>query len=375
MNNDLHGIIFAYRSNPELRELTQHRNTCSIPYGGRYRVVDFMLSNMVNAGITDIGLVVHQSYQSMLDHLGSGKDWDLSRKWGGLRILPPFSYAKNDSPAAGASYRGKMDALAGVRSYLETIRQDYVVMATGALAVNLPLREAFEAHLKSGADITAICTHEPKCDPKNTNYFTIGSDGMVDDVFVHPNTAVGVESLDIYILSKELLLSIVDQCAVHDQPSFSQGVLLGMRGKLKFSPWFYDGYAARLQSVSGYFAKSMELLDPKVRADLFCPARPVKTKDQSNPSTYYGPEAKAVNSLISDGCVIEGSVINSILSRGVHVEKGAVVENCILLQRTCVKSDAALKYVITDKNVQINPGRTLNGHDTYPLAIAKDEVV
>jgi len=375
MMNDLHGIIFAYRSNPELRELTQHRNTCSIPYGGRYRIIDFMLSNMVNAGITDIGLVVHQSYQSMLDHLGSGKDWDLSRKRGGLRILPPFSYARSHAGDPSSAYRGRMDALAGVYSYLENIRQDYVVLATGALAVNLPLRDVFEQHLKSGADMTAVCTRHPKCDPKNTNYFTLDSKGLVSDVSVHPSAPEGVEALDIYILSKSLLLSIVNHCTSHNIYSFSQGVLQGMHKNLKISPYFYDGYAARLQSVPGYFAKSMELLDARVRADLFDPTRPVKTKDQSNPSTYYGPEGKAVNSLISDGCIIEGEVINSILSRNVRIAKGARIENCILLQGAAIQEGAVLRYSIADKNVRVSPGRMLMGHGTYPLVIGKNEIV
>ena len=372
--NDLHGILFAYHSDAILGELTRHRNTSSLPFGGRYRLIDFMLSNYVNAGISDVGLVVHQSYQSMLDHLGSGKDWDLSRKRGGLRILPPFSYARNDSAQANA-YRGHMDALAGVYSYLENIRQDYVVLATGALAINFPLKEMFEHHLASGADMTALCTHTPKCDPKNTNYFTVGPDGLVDDIFLHPASPVGVEALDIYILSKELLMSIVDHCITHNIYSFGQGVLQGMRGKMTISPYYYDGYAARLQSVPAYFAKSMELLDASVRADLFDPKRPIRTKDQSNPSTYYAPDAKVVNSLISDGCVIEGEVINSIISRNVHVAKGARVENCILLQGTTVKAGAALKYTITDKNVQVGEERSLMGAVTYPLVIAKGQIV
>jgi len=374
MNKDLHGIIYAYRSNPELRELTQHRNTCSIPYGGRYRVVDFMLSNMVNAGIKDIGLIVHQGYQSLLDHLGSGKDWDLARKRGGLRILPPFSYVGTNKVSANL-YEGHMGALIGVRSYLESIRQDYVVLATGALAINFSLREAFEQHLSTGADITAVCTHQPKCDPKSTNYFTVNSDNVVTDVSVHPTAPEGIESLDIYILSKELLMSLVDRCATHDIASFSKGVLQNSIGNLKIVPYYYDGYAARLQSVGNYFTKSMELLDPATRADLFNPARPIKTKDQSNPSTYYGPEGKAVNSLVSDGCIVEGELINCILSRNVHVEKGAKVENCILLQGTVIEADATLKYAITDKNVRVCSGRTLMGHSTYPLAIAKNEIV
>ncbi|HJB56979.1 MAG TPA: glucose-1-phosphate adenylyltransferase subunit GlgD [Candidatus Flavonifractor intestinipullorum] len=372
MMNKLHGIIFAYRSNPNLRELTQPRNTCSIPYGGRYRVIDFMLSNMVNAGITDVGLIAHANYQSLLDHVGSGKDWDLSRKHGGLRILPPFSYA--DKRGDG-NYRGRMDALAGVYSYLQNIRQDTVVLAGGDLAVNLPLREIYASHVKSGADITAVCTSTPKGTPRSCDYFTVDKEGFASDIVVHPSEAVGCESLEVYILSKDLLLSLVDYCSAHDISSFSQGVLLTMKDQLKIHVYVHEGYAARLQSVSGYFARSMELLDPQVRAQLFVPERPIKTKDQSNPSTYYGPEAKSLNSLVADGCLIEGEVENSILFRGVRVEKGARVSNCVLMQGTVIQAEAVLKYVITDKNVRVNPGRMLMGHSSYPLAIAKNEIV
>ena len=331
MMNKLHGIIFAYLSNPDLRELTQPRNTCSIPYGGRYRVIDFMLSNMVNAGVSDVGLIVHANYQSLLDHVGSGKDWDLSRKHGGLRILPPFGY----SGRREGVYRGRMDALAGVRSYLQYIRQDYVVLAGGGLAAG----------------------------------------GRITDVLVHPPIAQGCESLEVYILSKQLLLSLVDHCAAHNIPSFSTGVLQAMAGQLKICPYVFDGYAARLQSVAGYFARSMELLNPEVRTDLFAPGRPVRTKDRSDPSTYYGPGSRAVNSLVADGCIIEGEVENSILFRGVRVEKGAKVSGCVLMQGTAVQAGAVLKYAITDKNVRVNPGRMLMGHNTYPLSIAKNEIV
>lgn len=216
MMNKLHGIIFAYLSNPDLRELTQHRNTCSIPYGGRYRVIDFMLSNMVNAGVSDVGLIVHANYQSLLDHVGSGKDWDLSRKHGGLRILPPFGYSGRRRASTGAH-----DALAGVRSYLQYIRQDYVVLAGGDLAVNLPLNDIFEAHIRNDADITAVCTSRPMGSPKDCDYFTIGAGGRITDVLVHPPIAQGCESLEVYILSKQLLLSLVDHCAAHNIPSFS----------------------------------------------------------------------------------------------------------------------------------------------------------
>ncbi len=370
--NNLHGILLAYRSDPALRELTQHRNTCSIPFGGRYRIIDFMLSSMVNAGVGDVGLIVNSQYQSLLDHVGSGKDWDLSRARGGLRILPPFSYS---SATGSTENRGRMDALVDVRSYLAKIRQDYVVLAWGDIVANLPIADAYEQHLTSGADITAVCTATPTGDPASCTYFTVGAGGTVTDVSVHPSTPMGCETLECYIMSKQLLLRLVDYASAHRIHSFSEGVLLAMVDQLKIVPYLYSGYVARIHSVSSYFSKSMELLDPAVQEDLFSHDNPIKTKIQTLPATYYGPEACSRGSFIADGCIIDGEVENCILFRGVRVEKGAKVSNCILMQGTTVREGAELSYVITDKNVLINPNRKLMGHQNYPLAIEKDATV
>ena len=369
--NDLHGILFAYRSDANLGELTRPRNTCSLPFGGRYRLIDFMLSNYVNAGITDVGIIVHQSYQSLLDHLGSGKDWDLSRKHGGLRILPPFSYAER-----GGDYRGNMDALSGVSDYLSNIRQDYVIMGWGDVAINLPVSEVFQQHLDSGADMTVVCTPTLRGAPRFSEYIEVSEEGRITDLSIHP-TAAGkaLESLELYILSKQLLMDLVDYCAAHDISNFSRGVLQPRLKSLKLMPYVHKGYVGRFQSVGDYYQRSMDLLDPEVRSDLFNPDRPIRTKDQSNPSTYYGPDAVSNCSLVADGCYIEGEVENSILSRGVIVEKGARVSNSVLMQGTVVKADATLSYVIADKNVTVNEHRMLMGHSTYPLAIAKGSVV
>lgn len=371
--NDLHGIIFAYRSDANLGELTRPRNTCSLPFGGRYRLVDFMLSNYVNAGITDVGIIVHQSYQSLLDHVGSGKDWELSRRHGGLRILPPFGVAER---GGSGEYRGNMEALAGIYTYLQNIRQEYVIMGWGDMVVNLPVAEVFQQHLDSGADITILCTQELKGAPRNTVYITQGPDGLVSDLSINPaHAANALESLETYIISKKLLLDMVDYCAAHDIINFSRGVLQPRLKTLKLMSYVHQGYVARFQSVSGYFERSMDLLDPAVRDDLFNPARPIRTKDRSSPSTYYGPDAKSIHSLVADGCLIEGEVENSIVSRHVVIEKGAKVSNCVLMQGTVVKSGASLSYVITDKDVTVNQDRMLMGHLTYPLAIAKGSVV
>ena len=370
--NDLHGILFAYHSDANLGELTRPRNTSSLPFGGRYRLIDFMLSNYVNAGISDVGLVVHQSYQSLLDHVGSGKDWDLSRKHGGLRILPPFSIAQEGR----GEYRGIMEALGSVYSYLQNIRQDYVIMGCGDIAVNLPVADIFRQHIDNGADVTVVCSRKLSGAPRSTVYVSLSNQGRVTDMPINPPSAGdALESFEFYILSKKLLLDMVEYCSAHNLHNFSRDVLLPRLSTLKVMPYIHEGYAARFQSVGDYFKHSQDLLDPEIRADLFNPDRPIRTKDQSNPSTYYGPESKSICSLVADGCQIEGEVENSILFRGVVVEKGAKVSNSVLMQGTVVRAGASLSYVIADKDVTVNEGRMLMGHATYPLAIAKGSVV
>ena len=370
--NDLHGIIFAYHSDRNLGELTKPRNTCSLPFGGRYRLIDFMLSNLVNAGVTDVGLIVHESYQSLLDHVGSGKDWDLSRKHGGLRILPPFSAAERTR----GEYRGTMEALNGVSSYLQNIRQDHVMIAWGDMAVNLPVSEIFQRHLDSGSDITVVCADRHWSQPSQCQYIKVDETGRAVDLSVHPTQEEdGLESLEIYILSKKLLLELVEYCAAHDIYSFSRGVLQARLNTLKVMTYVYSGYVGRFHSVREYFQHSMDLLDPAVIRDLFNSNTPVRTKDQSNPSTYYGPDARSHHSLVADGCLIEGEVRDSILFRGVVVEKGAKVSNCVLMQGSVVGAGACVAYVIADKNVQVGADRMLMGHETYPIAIAKNTVV
>ena len=308
----LHGIIFSYEKHNSLRELTANRMPASVPFAGRYRIIDFVLSSMVNAGITDVGVVMGGSYQSLLDHLGSGKDWDLSRKHGGLRLLPPFSYEETGGVRA---FRGKMEALAGVRSYLEGVRQSHVVLADSDLIVNIPLQEVYQAHLDSGADITAVCTSSVD-GPDDVTYFRLDGEGRITETLYPLNDPTGCyRSLEMYILSKDLLLELVDECMSHDLCSFRGAVLQAKAGALN------------------------------------------------------------IRSLVADGCTIEGTVENSILFRGVSVEKGAEIKNCILMQDTAVHRDAVLHQVVADKNVEIMASRTLMGHEGYPMVISKGSKV
>lgn len=370
----LHGIIFAYERHNNLRELTENRMPASVPFAGRYRIIDFILSSMVNAGITDVGVVLNGRYQSLLDHLGNGKDWDLSRKHGGLKLLPPFAFTLKDGTTR--QFKGKMDALAGIRSYLEGIRQDHVVMANSDHVINIPLQDVYQAHLESGADITAVCTSNVDDNPENNAYFRLAEDGRITETLFEVRAPQGCHrSLEIYVLSKELLLKLVDECITHDQYTWRTAVMQAKANELNIRSFVWDGYAAQIRSLKEYYDRSMELLDSTVRREVFHPARPIRTKERNDASTYVDPAGTCCSCLVADGCTIEGSVENSILFRGVSIARGAEVKNCILMQDVTVSRDAVLHHVIADKNVEILDARTLIGHEQYPLAIAKGSKV
>lgn len=364
----LHGLIFCYEKRNDLRELVEGRSAASVPFGGRYRVIDFALSNLVNAGVQDVGVVLHGHYQSLLDHLGTGKNWDLSRKRGGLKLLPPFAYLQRGGLM---EFRGKMEALGGVRSYLNTIRQDHVALMEGDLVVNLPLAEILEEHIRSGADITAICGNDSFA-VENGTYFEADAERRVKEVLYNLHTPRGYRGLEVYLISTQLLRDLVDECMSHDRYSWRRDVLQAKSGELDLRAYIWSGFAAQLRSVREYYERSMQLLDPNIREELFCIQRPIRAKSTDKSSTYIGPAGNCVNSLLADGCNVEGTVENSILFPGVVVEEGARVRNCVLFRDTVVRKNADLAYLIADKRVEVLPDRTMMGHAAYPLVLSKN---
>ena len=302
--NRMHGIIFAYEQRGELRELTERRTAASMPFGGRYRAVDFALSNLLNAGVTDVGMVLHGRYQSMLDHVGSGKVWDMSRKRGGLHLLPPFNYLHEWGVTP---FRGKMEALAGVRDYLNEIRQDYVVLMEGDLVANLPLADILEQHIRTHADITAVCGDDSFA-TENGTYFEKDPDGRIREVLFNMHQPRGYRSLDVFVMSTDLLRSLVDECQARDQYSFRRDVLQAKQDLLHLQSYTFSGFAAQIRSVQEYYDRSMQLLDKEIREDLFTSDRPIRAKGADKASTYIGPDGVCLNSLVAEGCRIEGSI-------------------------------------------------------------------
>lgn len=365
--NDFLGIIFAYKANPELRELVNNRTAASLPFCSRYRLIDFALSAMRNAGIHDVGVIMQRDYQSLLDHLGSGSPWDMCKRKGGLRILPPFGlpdYHKGD-------YSGTIEALNAVASYLHDVPQKYVVLMQGNICANVNLSAICEQHIRSGAEITAICgNYQP--DVIHHRYL-VGADGYVTKVlFDRMGPGEGIPSLEGYVINKDVLINLMDRCRAEDYHRFHKdAIALFLREGGKMRTYVHTTYARSVQTVDSYFSANMDMLKRMNREAVFAGERPICTTRSEGVSTYYGEGSRVKNSLVADNCIIEGDIENCIISSGVIVRKGAVLRNCIVLQDTQIGEEVMLEYVIADKEVRFSAGLTLTGNEKLPIVVPK----
>ncbi len=373
------GLIFSNIHDSSVPELTARRTMASIPYGGRYRLIDFALSNMVNSGITKVGLITHYNYQSLLDHIGNGKDWDLARRHGGLKILPPFITAY-DNATANKVYSTRLEALMGVMDFINHCTEDVLVLSDCDVICNVDIAQAIERHEQNGADISVItATVDTAVQPLDAHAEVVKVDaaGRITDMATYDAEKGEVEvSADIFVVRRSYLQRVVADAIAHGQTSFYKDVLYRQLPKGRVFAHHYDGFFGRVNSLESYFRCSMRLLDRGSCVNLFYRHnQPIFTKVRNSVPTRYAPGAKVSNSLIADGCVIEGTVENSILFRGVKVGKGTRVSNSILMQDTLVSENVRLNCVITDKNVIIKDNRELCGHETMPFYIAKESQV
>lgn len=362
------GLIFANMHENNVSDLTKQRTLGSVLFGGRYRLIDFPLSNMVNSGVSEVGVITKSNYQSLLDHLGNGREWDLSRKNGGLHLLPPFSHV------GSGIYRGRLEAIYGVLDFVAFSNADYVVMSDCDVVTSIDYRPIIKQHIESGADITAIYAKGVyDAASQKATVFGIADDGRITDVTINPLICGECNiSLNSFVLSKKFLEKIVREAASRSLYSFERDILQAKKTEYKIFAYEHKDYYARIDSVQSYYNANLALLDADNRNALFKKSRPIYTKIRDNGPAKFGLESSISNSLIADGCIIDGAVENSVLFRGTKVAKGAVVKNCILMQDTVIGKNSQISNVITDKMVNIATERTLTGSESYPLYIGKN---
>ncbi len=370
IGNSVVGIIFSNMHDDRLRELTDIRTMGSVPFGGRYRAIDFPLSNMVNSGVNKVGIVTKSNYQSLMDHLGSGKAWDLSRKREGLFILPPFGLGNT-------VYQSRIEALAGISNFLNQCKEEIVVMSDCHIIYSMDFRPVIAEHLEKNADITVVYKNGPMPDDlPDRVHLELGRSRKVLETIDGGETEGKTNwSMGVYVMKKSFLIKVVAEAIARNRLSFIRDVLQRGQNEYRIFGYKHDGFAGVLGSMKGYFEANMALMDSATRANLFQPERPIYTKVRDEMPTRFGLGSRVVNSLVADGCIIEGEVENCVLFRGVRIGKGACVKNSIIMQDSIVGANTSLSFVIGDKDVIYNGGRSLMGYVSYPVYVAKGSEV
>lgn len=367
--NNVLGIIHAQAYDSSIRELTTIRTMASVPFGCRYRMVDFPLSNMVNAGITQVGIITKNNFQSLSDHVGSGKPWDLARKREGMFILPPYN-----TSTAIIGHESRLSSLYSISDFLKKSRHEYVIMTDANTVYNLDFNDIFKFHSEKDADITIVYKHGrvPNC--TDLMMFALDESSRINEISVSQAADFGTEanySFNIMVMRKSLLEYLVRTAIAHNVSSFERGVIQANLPNLKIYGYKAKGFAEVIDSLKTYYKVSMSLLDRDNRRMLFDKNKQIQTKICDNVPATYGKSSEVSNSLIADGCIIKGTVENSIIFRDVYIEEGAVVKNSIIMQGTKIQKDSMLNCVITDKNALITPNKQLSGDPSYPVYISK----
>ena len=370
MKHNTMAILYATDQDSHLNDLAIHRTTASMPFGGRYRLIDFALSNLVSANITNIGIIAKNNYNSLMDHIRQGRDWDLNRKNGGISVYPPYVFNTTRDV-----FNSEVEALYTVRGFMMEASEEYVVIANTNIAFNIDFDEVEDFHLEKGADVTVLTYKVEKPTSRNI-VVSIDKNKRIKDM------RLGVDGdknalcdLNIYFIKKDLLISLIDKAYAYGHKDFEQDILMKNIDELYIMSYEVKDYVAVIDTVQSYFKHSMDLLDPKVRENLFYEHSTILTKVKDSIPARYGNDAVVSNSIIADGCVIEGTVENSILFRSVRVGKGAVVRNSIVMEDSIIMDGASIDYTVTDKDVIIKNDRHLSGHSTYPMVVVKGKVI
>ncbi len=368
------GIILTEDKETQLGILTEKRAISAMPMAGRYRLIDFILSCMVNSGIRNVGVATQFNYSSLMDHLGSGRAWDLNRKNSGLYILPP-----NIGRETTGQSIGDIDVLYGVGSFIRKTKPDYIVLSKGNTMYNTNFKDMLAFHKENNADITILYNEEKNATPDVLSRYTLLSveeDGRVSDIMKnHPHPKCNNVSMDTYIIERSFLIGLIENCISHGEHDLVMDALIKNLGTLKIYGYKFDGYVGRVDTIDSYYKNNMAFLNPEVRNELFSEKRKIFTKVKDQVPTHYGENAHVADSIVADGCIIDGTVENSIIFRGVHIAKGATVKNSIVMQNSVIQENCYAENVVLDKEVTLLSGKTVMGQPNYPFVIAKGNVI
>ncbi len=365
---DAIGIILADDKRVHLSELSRPRALAAVPFAGRYRIIDFGLSNMVNSGVNLVGVSTLNKYKSLMDHLGTGSAWDLDRKNQGLHILPPYLTSEN--------YYNESDDLKGLLDFIRGSTKRHAIIASANVVFTCDYSEVVAKHEESGAEITVMYNRDGIVDGSNNIILDVDRRGRVKDVYSNPEKPVSNRnSLGVLVLDRMLLTDLLADAVSHGVSNLTTELILRKCEMFNIRGYEYKAPAFRINSIQSYFAASMAMLNPKNAEAIFWGEDPVYTKVKDEAPAYIEADVTVNNCLVSDGCRIYGDVHNSVLFRGVSIGKGCHIENSIIYQDTEIGDNVELNNVIIDKDCVIRPGTRLMGQGDYPVVIGKGATI
>ncbi|MFD0958665.1 glucose-1-phosphate adenylyltransferase subunit GlgD [Paenibacillus chungangensis] len=371
MKTNLLGVINLIHENDELEHLTQSRCLATVPFGARYRLIDFVLSSMVNSGISKVGVFAHKKYRSLMDHMGSGKNWDLQQhRHSGLFILPP---ATDDIQELS---RGDLYHFYQHRDFFNRSPHDYVVITRSYMVCNIDFDAVLRFHQQKGADITVVCKQHDQPLSGKTRKVRMEGDGRIYAMQDHYGRMISdVSSMEMYVMRRDKLMELVETSLAQGQDHLVRHAIFSRLHELKVYGYYYDGYLGAVNTLSSFYTHNRNLLRSDVWRELFYQPGPIFTKVKDEPPARYEAGSKVTGSLVANGCRIEGTVVNSVLFRGVHVERGAVVQDSIIMQNGRIGRDSYVYNSILDKDVCVEAGRDIRGVGTSPYVAGKKKII
>ncbi len=372
MRNQCMGLINLYKKDsPNINILNYSRPLASTPIAGRYRIIDFVLSNMVNSGITNVTIYAKEKYRSLMDHLGSGKDWDLSRRKGGLHIFSPESTRNKNYYGFKA---GDVHSILGNIDYIERSTEEYILIAPAYLICSIDYREAIKYHKESKNDITVIYKHIDNADEDFLGCMTLNFDNhRVSNIGTNIGAFPSANILiDTYIMKRTDFIKCIYKIASLGTHLYFEDYIKKEVTNMQVGGYEFKNYLKCVNCIQGYYEVSKQMLEKEVAKELFYSDKKIFTKHKSQPPTIYMKDAKVKNSFIATGCKIDGNIEDSTLFRKVEVGKGAIIKNCVIMQNSKIEAGAILENVIFDKNVVVSKGKVLKGDSDYPMIIEKN---
>ena len=365
------GIVLAGGNSKRMRELSNKRAIAAMPVAGSFRGIDFVLSNMSNSHIQQVAVFTQYNSRSLNEHLSSSKWWDFGRKQGGLYVFTPTITAENSD-----WYRGTADALYQNLAFLKNSHEPYVVIASGDGVYKLDYNKVLEYHIEKKADITVVCKELPRGeDATRFGGVSINGDGRIVEFEEKPVMAISnMVSCGIYVIRRRQLIELIERCAAEDRVDFVRDILVRYKNLKRIFAYKMDTYWSNIASVDSYYRTNMDFLKPEVRNYFFKEYPDIYSKVDDLPPAKYNPGASVRNSLISSGCIINGTVENSILFKKAYVGNNCVIRNSIILNDVYIGDNTVIENCIVESRDTIRANTTYIGTpDNIRIVLEKNE--